>query len=379
MSTHFILSDKKYKRKWACFCLVAFSASIAAAKQQSQLDSVAKAWNARQGEIATLRFRWSERRVMAKGSLNSTVTLAPGENLPPTDLVTTTPDHWLLLDGVKVSYKAYTPSTKTENDSRGPWRSNIAYNGSVSKMYSPPRTGPGIGTIFREAEFKEIENMNIRAILLAYRALHPGVLKMSLVQYTLQSKNAMVDGRPHWLLVEQSGGSLTRSLWLDPDRSFHVARYIEEVNEPGLAPRLWCKLDVTYAADARHAWVPAGWTVIFLRPNGAMSRSIEASVTQYDFNQSIPTEEFELPFPVGTYVTDKRDGSAWIERSGGARRVITQEELKRGASYDDLLATESGSGGLPRAVVGWTWYLSGAALFVFLLVLWRRYMQHRRT
>ena len=73
-----------------------------------------------------------------------------------------------------------------------------------------------------------------------------------------------------------------------------------------------------------------------------------AKVTAYSVNTNIPKSELHFEFPVGTYVSDLRMediySRSYIVRQGGKKRIITKEELRRGAGadYKELLSTESG-------------------------------------
>jgi hypothetical protein len=68
-------------------------------------------------------------------------------------------------------------------------------------------------------------------------------------------------------------------------------------------------------------------------------------ITKREINVDIPRSEFQIDFPVGTKVHDRRMGAAppwYIVRAGGVKREITDAEMRRGATYDELISTESG-------------------------------------
>jgi len=71
-------------------------------------------------------------------------------------------------------------------------------------------------------------------------------------------------------------------------------------------------------------------------------------VIAYNICTDIPKSAFQFEFPVGTYVSDLRMADiysrSYIVRQGGKKRIITKEELRRGAGadYKELLSTESG-------------------------------------
>jgi hypothetical protein len=121
---------------------------------------------------------------------------------------------------------------------------------------------------------------------------------------------------------------------------------------------------------------------MFLNPNSELRQAYRIGITDLKINESIPIERFDIPFPPGTWVRDTRSNTQYITLEGGGERVITADELLRGATYSQIVSSEPGKAGLPPWYSGVrTWVLRVnvllALLFVVLIVL--RYRRARRT
>jgi hypothetical protein len=86
---------------------------------------------------------------------------------------------------------------------------------------------------------------------------------------------------------------------------------------------------------------------------GNVLTSDVATVQECAINVPFAETEFQLEFPAGTWVYDTHRGEMYIASASGQKRIITKEELRRGATYEELLVTESGRAALrempPRA------------------------------
>ena len=100
--------------------------------------------------------------------------------------------------------------------------------------------------------------------------------------------------------------------------------------------------DLKYLRKGEHDLL-SSWTI----ESPTIGSSVSAEVSSFVVNDpSIRKDLFSLEFPIGTRVTDMSNGSTsktvqnFIVRENGERRAILKTE--RGATYDQLLKTESG-------------------------------------
>jgi len=104
------------------------------------------------------------------------------------------------------------------------------------------------------------------------------------------------------------------------------------------------ELTIEYVRPASGQAYPHRWKRIFFAEDGGYEMTAEASVTSHDFEPTVNDRDFHIEFPPNTWVWDRRPGEPeqYILREDGSRRVILLDELRRGATYQDLLETESG-------------------------------------
>ena len=110
------------------------------------------------------------------------------------------------------------------------------------------------------------------------------------------------------------------------------------------------ELTIEYVLAANQQAYPQTWKRILFAEDGGYEMTAEANVTSHDFKPKVDDRDFYIEFPPNTWVRDRRPGepTQYILREDGSRRVILPEDLRRGATCQDLLETESGKAGLAR-------------------------------
>jgi hypothetical protein len=166
--------------------------------------------------------------------------------------------------------------------------------------------------------------------------------------------------------------------WIDPARDFLPVRYAETTATREIVRQV----DYSSYRQIDGRWLLSGWRNCLLSgPSGSASETSDVSVGEFDLTSEVDDREFEVEFPAGTLVRDRRPPpSTYIVRGNGEKRVVQENELA--ASYEQLLATESGRGlesarGGTRQYLRW---LVGSLLAVgaLLYIAWRfrRSRQH---
>jgi beta-lactamase regulating signal transducer with metallopeptidase domain len=313
------------------------------------IDQISAAWTARQKRVRTARLEWKATEFIAKGTMppprgffgqDTASQPTKREPLPPVD-VSLECSQAVFVNG-KMMRMDY------EGDYWHPARGDLEQHfkvcttdGEVAKMFFDERTTHELhGFIDKGALNTECDAYSYRPIALAFRPCDRDMGGMAVKNGTIESGLEDVDGRA---CVVLSFASTT--LWLDPLRDFVVVRMRDEQNER--THRTW---DISYREDPSHVWVPLEWKMVFILQDKVWGRTV-AKVTGCTLNADIPRSVFQFEFPVGTSVSDLRkedEGNDAIERyivrPGGKKRVITKEEIRRGAGadYQELLRTESG-------------------------------------
>jgi hypothetical protein len=164
-------------------------------------------------------------------------------------------------------------------------------------------------------------------------------------------------------------------LWLDNERDFLPLRYLHQTSQKPV-------IQIDYLEWIRLAseWLPTEWRRAYLNPDReTINQSGLAVVHTHLLNHPINANEFTLEFPVGTWVEDARDRKnrqKYIVRDQGQKREITERELSDGATYEQLLNTETGMALSYRSSSGGTWHstiiqAAGVLLIICLgLAIW---------
>ena len=152
--------------------------------------------------------------------------------------------------------------------------------------------------------------------------------------------------------MEMFGGHIRR-FWLDPARDYVICRQTSQ-DESTVFTQLDCEYQ-TVETPSGPVWAPLEWTSWRFGQSGEPTEVSVAKVESVNVNSGLAPEEFQLEFPVGTLVSDDRPG-ADVGRTGsydylvmpdGSQRKVTWSE--RFASYDRLMATDSGMADQPEA------------------------------
>jgi hypothetical protein len=176
------------------------------------------------------------------------------------------------------------------------------------------------------------------------------------------------------LILQKRTRPITERCWVDSERDCTVVRY-EYITSYRF------QVDISYKNVPDHGWTPAGWKTVEYLPKGTLQESSRSDVTGYTINKPLPENWFNFDFPVGTEVTDHKGKIEYIAREGGGKRLITEEERKRGATYEQMLATDSGEAGLPPGSQRFWWFFLalGFIVIVLLSVLARRWWSRKGT
>jgi hypothetical protein len=192
--------------------------------------------------------------------------------------------------------------------------------------------------------------------------------------WELTGEHADVDGHDCQILRKKYGKVIERC-WVDLERGYSIVRY-----EFRTTYRF--QIDVSYKKVVAHGWVPTNWEVAQYQGSGELEHSAKATVTGYTINKPIPKELYDFEFPIGTEVNDNQNDTTYIVRQEGVRRLITEDERKRGATYEQFLVTESGQAGLPPQSRESHWLAYGAlglvAVALISLGIRRRWL-HKAT
>jgi hypothetical protein len=337
--------------------------------------TVLKAWRARQNATRTLRVRWTEQITYAKGAIPNP--LNPKDPVPPQ--TTTVESHnELALSGDKLRFATDGPQWNHEHGDFFPQKYLSTFDGQVSKSYYAPGMSHGSGFIKKEKRDENANSFYLLPLLITFRGVHASTGDFNPKDYVLTDKRGVVGGRTCVLFEEapavreqrrrNSRSDASASWWLDPERDFVVLRYVETEG-----PRPVLQFTCSYRPLPEGGWVPTGWSTVALAEDGSVRQASQCTVTHLVTNVRLDAGEFVIDFPPDTQVSDLRSGAEYLVRPGGQPRLITPAEA--GATYDQLLQTESGMALRPPRSAWWRW-LARANLAVLACLAasfaWRR-------
>ena len=347
-------------------------------------------WQQRQDRVRTVHIEWTEQLTFTKGSMF----LAPDQlgtlddDTPPPQVPAEDTSFEvaasLTLDGDAFSYRRRGPDWQADIGRFEP-RESIGVGGverpftfhgatGVPGSFSRASVSPAGGSTLPT----DYHSMPLR---LAFRP-----------RKSLEEANRATDDAWHvapqmvylqerrCLLLERhttryTSGSLAEgqevvTCWLDAEADFSILRYQHTRGE-----HVQTQIDIEYRTDEQAGWVPERWTGLRYgrRDPLQLGEEFQGTVTACDVNVPADPGDFAADFPAGTWVRGPKDEGQWLVLADGTRRPITPEELRRGATYEELLATPSGQAG--RRGTRWLesrWAVAVlAAVFVLGVFCWR--------
>jgi hypothetical protein len=345
------------------------------------LETIVAAWQARQERVRSFKFTWTERQTYTAGAILSErdgVKNPDGLVIPET---TTTYDatFTLSVDGDRMRFirDGIAVSTKKGLFMQ---RSESVFDGEINKNYmAPGAVEYPRGSVGNEQLNMDVHSVTVFPLLIAFRPFQAAMGRFSegLDGFALGTETAAVRGRQCVVLKEtpNSAGAGVRTVWLDQERDFALLR----LNHSTDGRTDW-QIDINEHQRQGLDWVPVEWARTVVRPRGSYDLSTTARVAEHHINVPLDEKEFQLEFPPGTWVTDRREKSArgdaaeYILRLNGEKRPITRGDW--GASYAQLLESEPGMALVGPAQQGGhlLWLLLGTVAVV-LGVVWCR---HRR-
>lgn len=177
-------------------------------------------------------------------------------------------------------------------------------------------------------------------------------------------------------LIEQfdpPGGPVFHRCWIDPQQGYSIVR-----REMGEGEIVTSKVDIRYREDPEWGWVPSDWSRIAMVVGGDGTTYVEHTsefvVDHVEFNPELAPDVLHFKIPDGTWVADftrSDERVNYLVQTDEGEREITDEELSRGATYEELRETESGTARVPVRTNTVYWpYVIGIASIMALIWAW---------
>ena len=266
---------------------------------------VVKAWQKRQDLIKTFRFAWTEQQAHPKGWLpNPRYPEREWLNIPGLLIDRSyTVSKTLAVEGNKMRYtfeldrkaepdgvRVISPQGDNTGLGEGKHYSYMSvFNGQTGKTHLSSLTGSLPAVISQATINADAQNLDARAILMAFRPLDPVMGHLLIDRAVTNLVRTFYKGRSTFLLEEQRDPSGWKTMVrIDPERDFLINKYSVFFEQ-----KLIVDIDIDYVEDPRWGWIPNGWRVTEMLADGSKRLLVEAKVSSYNINQPIGIEEFQ--------------------------------------------------------------------------------------
>jgi hypothetical protein len=143
-------------------------------------------------------------------------------------------------------------------------------------------------TIRRSRDNVDAQDLDTRAILLAFRPLDSVMGHLLVDRAVTNERRTYYRGRSTFLLEERHDPSGWKTiLWLEPERDFIVTRFAVAFEQ-----KLVVDMDIDYKQDSRWGWIPSGWRITEMLADGSKRLTSEAKVSSYGINLPIGIDQF---------------------------------------------------------------------------------------
>jgi hypothetical protein len=325
-------------RAW--FMLVVVIASSDSSSAANTMEDILNAWRRRETYARSVRFDWK----------SQVTSLAKDQGEAVTHELTRT----FVMDGLRIRHCSTGMRRVQDRFVQMPY--TYVFDGKRSFFHYDK--GQGTADSFDQSigfvddkGFAEKGNDHIEPLIIHYRILEPTLSAIERDSLSVSDASAVLRGASCVVVRQsQASGGLQWQLWLDPQHGYAVARYALQVNGKPVGE---CDIAYDKDADAPELW-PTSWQATAY-VGGQVYEGITAKVTSHAINPVVAQDEFTYEFPVNTKVNEHISGQevvTYVVRPGGQRRMVTDGEQLAGATYQELVSTESGMAG-QKSRVSW--------------------------
>lgn len=318
-----------------------------AQKDKPTIEQILQVWKSRQEKVATARFELNCEETIHKGSTSllgahrRKMTGLPPESEPnpPRDFLVKGTSI-LSLDGPKLRYSYDHQQWDPIGKKLYPESYVDVFDGRLYKFLQNPASGQKDYPVaaIRTAEMsRSALKFPMLPLIFTVRGNHSQFFQ-NLGNFQLRGQVINVAGRSCLELIHGSGRTNNREvLYLDQERDYVVVR---EMILAGDLPK-W-QLDITYRPDSGIGWIPQSWEyIIRAGTDRDILHSGRYTVSRYEINPLLATNEFDISIAPKTRVHDERSGNyvEYIIREDGEQGRAIPATLN--PTYEDLQKAET--------------------------------------
>ncbi len=246
------------------------------------------------------------------------------------------------------------------------------FDGKVGKRYCPQDEIKGGYVLTADFSKNNCKFAYVTPLLLFFRPFSPVLGQWRRAEVTMVSADVLIQGRKCCLLKQQDKDQADL-VWLDVARAYVPIRYSYHYLERSVDKPAGT-IEMQYARDAEHGWLPSSWTNTFFDAGGDVLQRFTAQVTRYQLDLPTPHALFDIEFGPDTWVQNYVTNESYILKADGTRRPVSPGEFT-GDNFPEMLQRSSAPGPPWLAMVG-----TGVVVVAcVLVVLWYRRKRVART
>jgi hypothetical protein len=165
-------------------------------------------------------------------------------------------------------------------------------------------------------------NPKLYPLTALYRGMGDRFAAFRLEEFTPGRANVRVGQRPcaEWIRGEESGSHIR--LFLDPARKYIPVRVLMLYGQ-----RVLMQFDMEYRQHPEADWCPTEWRYQLnsTLEKGRIFQVTHAVVETAVFNEPIESDQFEIPYPVGTLLGDNDTNTSYIVKSTGTYPIADED------------------------------------------------------
>lgn len=297
---------------------VVAAALLAAAPGRAQdaatLGEIQRVWQERHRVVDTARLGWTFELTFSSDQASRLIADSTGGEMtatPDAELKLPASRSSVVLSADRVRYES-TGASFASGERGAPVPHLSAFDGQV-QQYLTDRTGRpnqrSQGSIGNMGAFDEWQNSDLLPITFALRPLRPEAFGPDTGRWRVDPRPSVVDGRQCVVISSADPKSPPEArhqynFYLDLNRKFVPLR-VTSVTDGHVI----IKIAMRYEREGELFWIPSGWTSTWFTRQGKVMTVSEIRDVDATINEPVPDKTFQIEFPVGTVITDKRKGN----------------------------------------------------------------------
>jgi hypothetical protein len=270
-------------------------------------DPAITAARKRQEAVTTLAIEFKVTEIIPRGGISKVLMPPFNQPLPPNDTTFET-DNRCVIDRDKIRYEHNHGHHFKANRQPMQLRKVSVYDGSSMTIYFKGGIQPSDGDAgVLNAQQRDFGSPVSDPIVYAFRAQSPQFVPSRMTEMRPTGANIFIDGARCEEYVSQRIGiqppsQTTSTYYLDPAKHY-VARRIQSKRPGGISHQQ----DINYRQDDARRWVPISWESKEYSADGDLRGTIKVDVTMLRINEPVAETEFQVKFPVGSWITDQQN------------------------------------------------------------------------